>query len=198
MNTQSHAIINVSLLSRQDKPHLHRYALFGAVLPDFPMFVFFVTETFIFRHSQGQIWSERYFLPQWQNVFDIFNSVPFILMILGIGYWRKSDAVIFFCWSMLLHCAADFFLHRNDAHRHFFPFLQFTFRSPISYWDAAHYGLHRLIGRNINHDRGFRLSVFPPTISSHAGPLIPNLDQPATNTKKVSTITDPRKRVSSL
>ena len=28
--------------------------------------------------------------------------------------------------------------------------------------------------------------------------LIPNLDQPATNTKKVSTITDPRKRVSSL
>ena len=141
MNTQSHAIINVSLLSRQDKPHLHRYALFGAVLPDFPMFVFFVTETFIFKHSQGQIWSERYFLPQWQNVFDIFNSVPFILMILGIGYWRKSDAVIFFCWSMLLHCAADFFLHRNDAHRHFFPFLQFTFRSPISYWDAAHYGL---------------------------------------------------------
>ena len=30
------------------------------------------------------------------------------------------------------------------------------------------------------------------------GNLIPNLDQPATNTKKVSTITDPRKRVSSL
>ena len=30
------------------------------------------------------------------------------------------------------------------------------------------------------------------------GALIPNLDQPATNTKKVSTITDPRKRVSSL
>ena len=28
--------------------------------------------------------------------------------------------------------------------------------------------------------------------------IIPNLDQPATNTKKVSTITDPRKRVSSL
>ena len=28
--------------------------------------------------------------------------------------------------------------------------------------------------------------------------VIPNLDQPATNTKKVSTITDPRKRVSSL
>jgi hypothetical protein len=140
MNTQSHAIINVALLSRKDKPYLHRYALLGALLPDLPMFVFFVIEAFILKHSQGQIWSERYFLPQWQNIFDTFNSMPFILIALGIGYSLRSEAATIFCWSMLLHCVADFFLHYDDAHRHFFPFLRFAFKSPISYWDPARYG----------------------------------------------------------
>ncbi|MCZ6677313.1 MAG: hypothetical protein O7E52_08690 [Candidatus Poribacteria bacterium] len=140
MNIQSHAIINVALLSRKEKPHLHRYALIGALLPDLPMFVFWGIETFVLKHSQGQIWESRYFLPQWQNVFDTFNSVPFILIILGLGYWLKSEAIIVCCLSMLLHAAGDFFLHVDDGHRHFFPVLQFTFQSPISYWDANHYG----------------------------------------------------------
>ena len=140
MNTQSHAIINIALLDRKDKPHLRRYMLLGAVLPDLPMFAFFAVEAFFFRRPQQLIWSERYFLPQWQNFFDIFNAVPFVLIVLGIGYWLKSDAVIYCCWSMLLHCTADFFLHHDDAHRHFFPLLQFRFSSPISYWDTAHYG----------------------------------------------------------
>ena len=140
MNTQSHAIINAALLNRKDKPHLRRYMLLGAVIPDLPMFAFFAVEAFIFRHPQQLIWSDRYFLPQWQNLFDIFNAVPLVLIVLGIGYRLKSDAVIFCCWSMLLHCTADFFLHHHDAHRHFFPFLQFRFISPISYWDTAHYG----------------------------------------------------------
>ncbi len=140
MNTQSHAIINVALLSRKDKPHLHLYALLGGVLPDVPMFIFFGIETLILKHSQGKIWSEQYFLPQWQNIFDIFNSMPFILIALGIGYYFRSERVTVFCWSMLLHCIADFFLHREDAHRHFFPFSQYTFISPISYWEPDHYG----------------------------------------------------------
>jgi hypothetical protein len=140
MNTQSHAIINVALLGRKEKPHLHRYALIGAVLPDFPMFIFWGVETFLFKHSQEQIWGERYFLPQWQNVFDTFNAIPFILIGLGIGYWLKSDLVILCCMSMLLHIVGDFFLHHDDGHRHFFPLLQFTFHSPVSYWDPRHYG----------------------------------------------------------
>ncbi len=140
MNTQSHAIINVALLNRKDKPHLRRYMLLGALIPDLPMFVFFTVETFGFRHSQQQIWSERYFILQWQYLFDIFNAMPLILIVLGIGYWLKSDAVVFCCWSILLHCAVDFFLHHDDAHRHFFPFSQFRFSSPISYWDPSHYG----------------------------------------------------------
>ncbi len=140
MNTQTHAIINVALLSRKAVPHLHRYALIGAVLPDVPMFFFFLVEAFILKHPQSLIWGERYFLPEWQNLFDIFNSIPLFLLLLGIGYWRQSNAVIVCSLSLLLHAAGDFFLHHDDGHRHFFPLLQFRFYSPISYWDPRHHG----------------------------------------------------------
>ena len=53
MNTQSHAIINVALLSRKAAPYLHRYALIGAVLPDVPMFIFFAVEAFVLKHPQN-------------------------------------------------------------------------------------------------------------------------------------------------
>ena len=140
MNTQSHAIINVALLSRKAAPHLHRYALIGAALPDVPMFIFFAVEAFILKHPQRLIWGERYFLPEWQNLFDIFNSIPLFLILLGIGYWRKSNPLIICSLSLLLHAAGDFFLHQDDGHRHFFPLLQYRFHSPISYWDPRHHG----------------------------------------------------------
>ena len=34
----------------------------------------------------------------------------------------------------------DFLLHHNDGHRHFLPFSDFRFVSPVSYWDPRHYG----------------------------------------------------------
>ena len=139
MNTQSHALINMALLSRGHKPRHHGGALIGAVLPDLPIFVFFGVEALILRHSQAEIWSERYFLPQWQNFIDPFNSVPLILLGVGIGYLLRSDFVLAVCWSMLLHCLFDFFLHREDAHRHFFPLWDYKFMSPVSYWEADYH-----------------------------------------------------------
>ena len=34
----------------------------------------------------------------------------------------------------------DLPLHNDDAHRHFFPFSDWRFSSPVSYWDPQHYG----------------------------------------------------------
>ncbi len=141
MTTQSHTIINLALLSRRDKPHHHRYALIGAILPDLPMFLFFAVETFILRTPQRELWNTRYFMPAWQNFFDLFNSIPLILLVLGIGYYLlNSEKITVLAWSMLIHCIFDFFLHNDDAHHHFFPLSDFAFESPVSYWDAAHYG----------------------------------------------------------
>ena len=139
MNTQSHALINMALFSRTHEPPRHGYALLGAALPDLPIFVFFGVEALILGHSQEQIWSERYFLPQWQNFIDPFNSIPIVLTGVGFSYLIRSGTVRVVCWSMFLHCLADFFLHREDAHRHFFPFWDYKFKSPISYWEADYH-----------------------------------------------------------
>jgi len=42
--------------------------------------------------------------------------------------------------------AHDLPLHREDAHRHFFPFSDWRFTSPVSYWDPDHYGGYAAIG----------------------------------------------------
>ena len=141
MGTQSHVVLNIALLSKRNKPFLHYYAFIGAVLPDLPMFVFFAVETFIRKTPQREIWDSRYFMEAWQTFFDLFNAVPLILIVLGIGYYLlNSERIVIFAWSMLLHCGFDFLTHHDDGHHHFFPLSDFVFESPISYWDRDHYG----------------------------------------------------------
>ena len=140
MTTQSHAILNIALLSRRNRSFLHSYACLGAVIPDLPIFIFFAVESFILRTPQREMWGSRYFMEAWQNFFDIFNSVPLILIVLGIGYYLiHSERLTVVAWSMLIHCAFDFLTHNDDGHHHFFPLSDFIFASPISYWDRDHY-----------------------------------------------------------
>lgn len=140
MTTQSHAILNMAFLSKPGKPFRHSYAFLGAVLPDLPLFIFFAVETFIRKTSQRELWGSRYFMEAWQNFFDTFNAFPLILIVLGIGYYLlRSERVTVFTWSLLLHCAFDFLTHHDDGHHHFFPLSDFTFASPVSYWDRDHH-----------------------------------------------------------
>ena len=140
MTTHSHAILNIALLSKRDKPFLHRYAFIGAVIPDLPLFIFFIVESVIRKTPQRELWGSVYFTEAWQNFFDIFNSIPLILILLGIGYYLlNSEKITVFAWSLLIHCAFDFLTHHDDGHHHFFPLSDFAFESPISYWDRDHY-----------------------------------------------------------
>jgi len=41
---------------------------------------------------------------------------------------------------MLLHCMLNFPSHNDDAHRHFYPFGDWRFESPVSYWDTRFCG----------------------------------------------------------
>ena len=51
---------------------------------------------------------------------------------------RTGIALLFA--SILLHCLEDLPLHHDDGHRHFWPFSNFRFESPVSYWDPNYYG----------------------------------------------------------
>ncbi len=140
MNTPSHLIINLAVLRRVEDPHLTWPILVGALIPDAAMFVFYGWAKLIARLPEAQIWSEAFFSPQWQNVFAVGNSIPLAVGGMAIALWLKQPAAIALFISILLHCLEDLPLHHDDAHRHFFPFSDYRFVSPLSYWDPNHHG----------------------------------------------------------
>ena len=90
--------------------------------------------------SETQIWTIEYYLPQWQAWFDIFNSIPLIACAIMICWYTRRYVLLALFSSMLLHAFGDLPLHHGDEHRHFFPFIDWRFASPISYWDPEHHG----------------------------------------------------------
>jgi len=140
MNTPAHLLVNLAVLGRDESPRYQFHILVGALLPDAPMFLFYFIEKEIRKIPEHVIWSHDYHLGSWQNFFDSFNSIPFIILGLVIAWKSHSRAGQFLCMSMMLHVIGDFPLHHDDGHRHFFPFSDWRFESPVSYWDPLHYG----------------------------------------------------------
>lgn len=167
MTTPAHAALSLIVLGRSERNALP--VALGAVAPDLPMLVFYFWERIARGVSEGRIWSERYFDPGWQVVFDIPSSIPLLVLalcLLLVLVGRRSTATggippagvaaaprpakltaaALFVASMILHALGDLPLHREDAHRHFFPFSDWRFTSPVSYWDPDHYGGYAAIG----------------------------------------------------
>jgi len=141
MNTPAHLVLNALVLGRgRWRPHWLAITV-GALLPDLPMFGFYFYERVVMANPEQLIWSQLYFKPHWQNLFDFFHSLP-IIAVGAIIAWRfRMEAWLVFFLSMAMHCLADLPLHNEDAHRHFFPLSAWQFHSPISYWDPHRYGL---------------------------------------------------------
>ncbi|PSN10801.1 hypothetical protein C7271_25465 [filamentous cyanobacterium CCP5] len=139
MNTPSHIIINLAILRRPLKEATWP-VIWGAIAPDFAMFVFFAWARGVQRLGHREIWHELYHEPFWQNIFAVGNSIPLGLVGLGLSYRFKQVWGMGFFASMLLHHLEDLPLHNEDAHRHFWPLSDGRIFSPISYWDARSYG----------------------------------------------------------
>ncbi len=137
MNTPTHVIVNLLALGRTRASFAP--AMIGAILPDVPMFGFYLWQRFI-GTPERVIWSSTYFEPGWQAFFDVFNSLPLLALGLLIAWRLGASAWIVLFASMMLHCAFDLPLHNEDAHRHFYPFSDWRFASPVSYWDPRRYG----------------------------------------------------------
>ncbi|MEO0408095.1 MAG: hypothetical protein AAF289_12165 [Cyanobacteria bacterium P01_A01_bin.135] len=138
MNTPAHIVLNLLFLGRADQG-VALPVICGAILPDLPMFVFYGIQK-LRGIPERVIWRQSYYEPGWQNFIDLFNSIPLILVGLGIAWWLGSRSGILLAVSMLLHIAGDLPLHHDDGHRHFFPLSDWRFESPVSYWDPNHYG----------------------------------------------------------
>jgi hypothetical protein len=140
MNTPAHALAALALLARgEDRRHAWPIFL-GATLPDLPIFGFFVWQHFVLATPGPQIWDTEYFRAGWQDLFDVFNSVPIALAVLLLATALHRRAAALMAAAMLLHFGLDLPLHHDDGHRHFFPFSDWRFASSVSYWDPRHHG----------------------------------------------------------
>ncbi len=155
MNTPAHAALNLLVLGRTERDALP--VAIGAIAPDLPMLVFYAWERLVRGVPESAIWSQRYFDPGWQTVFDTSHSIPLLLIGLALVYVTSRVAgrtgqsgpqrfIGLFLGSMVIHALADLPLHREDAHRHFFPLSDWRFVSPVSYWDPRHFGVYAGIG----------------------------------------------------
>jgi hypothetical protein len=140
MTTPAHAVLNLLVLGGGHRRILWLPIFLGSLLPDVPMLGFYFLQRVILREPESYIWSHVYFQPNWQALFDIFNSFPLIVVGLIVAYWVRSDWLQVFFLSIGLHCMADFLLHHDDAHRHFLPLSDWRLLSPVSYWDHRYYG----------------------------------------------------------
>ena len=109
-------------------------------MPDLPMLAFYVYQRAILGTSEALIWSEAYYQPNWQLLFDIFNSLPLLGLAALVSWRARAFRLLAFITNMILHCLADLPLHHDDAHAHFLPISSWRFQSPVSYWDAQHHG----------------------------------------------------------
>ncbi|MEG3896805.1 MULTISPECIES: hypothetical protein [unclassified Microcoleus] len=140
MKTPSHAIINLALLGKRQLPQANLIIAIGGILPDIPIFLFYFWAKYIARLPPATIWSKAYYEPFVQDIVALFHSIPLAVIGWLIAYYFGWQSVQILFISMILHSLGDLPVHNDDAHRHFFPFSNYRFISPISYWDRNHYG----------------------------------------------------------
>ena len=140
MNTPTHMLISAGLLTRPGDRFVNIAAVLGGLTPDIPMFVMFGRSRFVLGLSDSQVWGEVYWRESWQTAVAASHSFPLHLALLLIAYWLRLRWLSVCAIAVLLPAGVDFLVHREDAHAHFWPLVNWKFISPVSYWDRNHYG----------------------------------------------------------
>lgn len=140
MNTPSHAIINLAIVTNLPLTQANLAVVVGAILPDLPIFIFYFWAKFVLKQPEAKIWTESYWQPQMQTWVALLHSIPLASFAAIISHYFGWPILELIFISMVLHSLGDLPVHHDDAHRHFFPLHDYRFISPISYWDPNRYG----------------------------------------------------------
>ncbi len=140
MITTTHVILNTALLGRKKHPERNWPLVLGSILPDLPMILFALLTVFTHGrlHAPGKAGfiSEYHFRQLWV---DWGHSIPLAAAGILICLLFKSDWGLYFFSAMGLHDLEDLPVHAEYAHRHFLPFSDWRFSSPISYSDPRYH-----------------------------------------------------------
>ncbi len=150
MNTQTHIIMGAALFGGKMPKRAWAGAL-GGFTPDIPMLLI-VGALKLYGIPNILIFGFLY----WQNWWQIANAIAHnfwlwgaIILISVVLRERRNlspleidrwTLPIIFASSALLHTTIDFLCHREDAHMSFWPVSNWKFISPVSYYDAQHFG----------------------------------------------------------
>ncbi len=147
MMTQTHLLIAAAIFAHPQANRRTLAALGGALAPDLAIYILFLF-ALVTGIPQAMLWQEVYWSEPWQTYNAIGNSVFLYLtlllsaLLMSAGQIKAQTARLWqiFALAALIHLAADFPLHHDDAHQHLWPLSQWRFFAPISYWDPAYYG----------------------------------------------------------
>jgi membrane-bound metal-dependent hydrolase YbcI (DUF457 family) len=145
MNTQTHVIMGAALFGRP-LPRLAVAGALGGIVPDLPMYAIIIG-----LRASGYPLSEIFGRIYWEHWWQVSNAIGHSFLLWGLvaavsaapalrDKVSRTALVFAFSGSALIHSFIDFLCHRDDAHMHFWPLTEWRFRSPVSYWDPAHYG----------------------------------------------------------
>lgn len=162
MQTPSHFLIT-AFIGDKTKHHAAippqlSAALLGSVLPDIPFALLTLAGEVYYRWFAplpviGVSIMEYLHLtlfytdPIWIVAHNFFHSLVINSVFVGTGYWiylhhgRWGRFLLWLGISMLFHTTIDVLTHSSDGPLLFFPLnWSYRFHSPVSYWEAAHYG----------------------------------------------------------
>lgn len=141
MNTPAHLLIGAAAFARPAHGRILWAALLGSLLPDLSLYVMAGTSLFLLGIPPNVVFDQLYFSDGWQTVFAIDNSFVLWGFALIIGVWAHWAALTVGASAGLLHLAMDFLLHAGDGRPQFWPFSEWVFHSPVSYWDSSHHAV---------------------------------------------------------
>lgn len=141
MNTPAHTLMAAALFARPGAPLRNSALIIGSLVPDLLIFWMVFWEGSVNGLTEAQIFGEAYFSAHWQAMFAQSNSIPLYAGLAALGLALKRDWIWVFGGAAAVHCVFDLFLHHDDGRAHFWPFSDWVFESPVSYWDPGHYGL---------------------------------------------------------
>lgn len=114
----------------------------GALLPDTPTYIFFIVCGLILGYSGEVMWDDMYFNSGWSIPITLTHSFLLWPALITASTYFGWKFLRWFSISALFHTIVDFFVHTDDAYRHFYPLSNWKFHSPISYYNPAEYGIY--------------------------------------------------------
>lgn len=125
----------------------------GAAFPDLPAFAgtayyvgsAFLTDGWESMHSQGTLDSIYFTGPFGGTGSALHSAVPVVALLgayaaLRLGRRDPRGILLWFLIGWLGHTLVDFLTHVDDTRPLFWPITDWTWRSPVSYYNPLYYG----------------------------------------------------------